>query len=305
MKKVLVICGPTASGKSELALECARMLNSEIISADSLCVYKKLNVGTAKPSEREMLEIKHHMINVVNPNSTYSVGDYKEMALPILKSLLNKGKVPIVCGGTGFYINSLLFNYSYGKNPANLELRNYYKKLADEKGNEYVYDILKEKDYVSYEKINCNDIKRVIRALEICDSGIKKSELNDDKLPLFEYEAYSYDYCRDDLYKRIDDRVDKMLENGLVEEVKSLVREGLNESSQALQGIGYKEILPFLKGETDLSAVKEKIKLNTRHYAKRQITFFKKLPNIKYISPKENVQITAKRIVNELCLTKE
>ena len=146
--KILVICGPTASGKTALAVECAKLLNSEVISADSMYIYKQLNVGTAKPTEEEKQGIIHHLIDVVEPNKTFSVGDYKEVATPIVEKLISKDKIPIVCGGTGFYINSLLYNFSYGNSCANLEAREKYYELAKIYGNEYVYNILKEKDII-------------------------------------------------------------------------------------------------------------------------------------------------------------
>ena len=169
--KVIVVCGPTASGKSKLAIDLAKRLDTEIICADALTVYKNLNVGTAKVTVEEMQGIKHHLIDVADPFSTFSVGDYKELAEPILKELINKGKIPIICGGTGFYIKSLLFDFSYGNSVANLDAREKYFNLAEEHGKEYVFEILKKVDPKSAEKLHFNDLKRVVRALEIYESG--------------------------------------------------------------------------------------------------------------------------------------
>lgn len=299
-KKVIVICGATASGKTSLAIELAKKLQTEIICADSLTIYKGLDIGTAKPTTQEKEQAKHHMIDVANIFDTFSVGDYKEMAEPILTELLSKNKTPIICGGTGFYINSLLFNYSYGKAKANLEAREKYYKLSNEFGNDYVYHILENVDKESAEKIHPNDIKRVVRALEIFESGEKKSNIKDDLTPKYDYVAYSYDYPREILYERINERVDKMIENGLVEEVKNLVKNGLTDQNQCLQGIGYKEIYSYLMGQSSLEQAVELIKLNSRHYAKRQITFFKKLDNLVYLDPKENLDITVKGIIDSL-----
>lgn len=298
--KILIICGPTASGKTALAVECAKLLSSEVISADSMNVYKELNIGTAKPTEREKKGVVHHMIDVVSPFDTFSVGDYKEYAEPIVDKLMNSGKIPVVCGGTGFYINSLIYDLSYGSTTGNLEIRDYYKKIAEEKGFSFVYEVLKSKDAKAAESIHQNDVKRVIRALEIFESGIKKSELNDKKEPVRPYNAYSYEIPREDLYRKIDFRVDYMIENGLIDEVKKLVDKGLTIENQCMQGIGYKEILSYLNNEITLSESVQKIKLNTRHYAKRQITFFKKVPELKYIKYREDVVETAKKIVGEL-----
>lgn len=297
--KILIICGPTASGKTSFAVECAKILNSEVISADSMNVYKGLSIGTAKPTEEEKQGIVHHMIDVVSPKDTFSVGDYKELAEPVLQSLINQGKIPIICGGTGFYINSLLYDFSYGHGKDNGKVREKYKKLAEENGNIYVYEILKEKDPLSAEKIHFNDIKRVIRALEICENGIKKSDIKDELIPKYDYLAVTPFFEREILYKRIDDRVDKMIENGLIKEVKNLLESGVDTNSQCMQGIGYKEIIPYLNGEKTLVETVNTIKLNTHHYAKRQITFFKKLENLKSV-PLKDVKETAKYITEQL-----
>lgn len=295
MNKILIICGPTASGKSALAVECAKQLNSEVISADSMNVYREFNIGTAKPTFSEKQGVRHHLIDVVDADKKFSVGDYREMAMPIINKLLKDGKIPVICGGTGFYINSLIYDLSYGNSKENLEARKKYFNLAKEKGNEFVYNILIEKDKESAEKIHKNDIKRVVRALEIFESGYKKSEIKDELKPIFNYKAYSFDYERDELYSRIDKRVDLMINSGLVDEVKKLKDKGITLDNQAMQGIGYKEIYSYLIGEYTLEDAIEKIKLNTRHYAKRQITFFKKLPNLEYIKP-SNISEIAKRI---------
>ena len=217
--KLIIICGPTASGKTALAVELAKLLDTEVISADSMYIYKGLNIGTAKPSISEMHGVKHHLIDVVSAFEEFSVSDYKSLATPIVEDLFSRGKTPIICGGTGFYINSILYDLSYGKSCANVEAREKYNHLAKEKGNLYVYNILKEVDVASAEKIHFNDIKRVIRALEIYESGQKKSEIKDDITPKYDYVAYSYDTERSILYDRINKRVDLMFDNGLIDEV--------------------------------------------------------------------------------------
>lgn len=301
--KVVVICGPTASGKSALAVEVAKILGSCVISADALSVYKKLDVGTAKPTVSEMKGVPHYMIDVVSPEDSFSVGDYRELALPILNEFIGKWKIPVICGGTGFYVDSLLYNYSYGNHGADLVAREKYYSLAKQFGNSYVFNVLKEKDYETAVKLHENDLKRVIRALEICDNGIKKSEISDEKTPVFNFKAFSYDYPRETLYNRINARVDKMVENGLVEEVKSLINDGITLDNQCMQGIGYKEVYSYLVGETDYNEAVETIKRNSRRYAKRQITYFKKLNNLIYLNPPENeseIKLQAKRIADSL-----
>lgn len=296
--KIIIICGPTASGKTALAVECAKLLESEVISADSMYIYKDLNIGTAKPDLAEMQGVVHHMINVVTPFDSFSVSDYKRLATPIIDDLIAKDKVPIICGGTGFYINSILYDLSYGQEQGNQAIRDKYNEIAKEKGNLHVYNILREVDQESALKLHYNDLKRVIRALELYECGVKKSELNDSLEPKYDYKAYLINHPRATLYDRINYRVDKMFENGLLEEIKNLINLGLTKNNQCMQGIGYKEILDYLNGFCSLDEAIDNIKLNTRHYAKRQITFFKKL-NICQLQP-NNVNILAKQIVEGL-----
>lgn len=299
MNEIIIICGPTASSKTALAVEVAKKLNTDVVSADSLYVYKGLNIGTAKPTVKEMDGVNHHLIDVCEPTDTFSVGDYRELALPIIKDLLSKGKTPIICGGTGFYINSILYDFSYGDGKGNLELRDYYFNLAEERGNQFVFNILKEKDYQTSLKLHQNDLKRVIRALEICENGRKKSEIIDEQKPLFNYKAFCVDFPREVLYDRINRRVDIMFDNGLIEEVNNLLDLGVNRDSQCMQGIGYKEVFDYFDGKIDLYKLKETIKLNTRHYAKRQITYFKKLQGLIYLEP-NNINELSNRIIEQL-----
>lgn len=297
--KILIICGATASSKTALAVECAKLLGSEVLSADSMNIYKGLDIGTAKPDAEEMQGVKHHLIDVVFPKDAFTVSDYKRKAEPILRDLIKRKKIPVICGGTGFYINSLLYDLSYGNGTANPEIREKYKKLAVENGNLFVYNILKKKDPTSAEKLHYNDVKRVIRALEILENGIKKSDIKDEFKPKYNYSAYCIDYPREVLYERINKRVDLMIKKGLVDEVRRLVDQGLTAENQSMQGIGYKEILSYLDGKISLEEAVDLIKLNTRHYAKRQITYFRKMDGLKRLAPAP-VKDLAKRIVQEL-----
>ena len=286
MAKVLVICGATASGKTALSVACAKAFNGEIISADSLLVYKGLNIGTAKPSMDERAGVPHHLIDVVEPTQSFSVSDYEAMALPIVEDLLARGKTPIICGGTGFYINSLLYKSQFGNVGANEALRSEYERLAETHGKEYVHAILQEKDPQSAAKLHPNDVKRVIRALEIYDiTGKAKSEQQDTPVPRFDFAAVSIDYPRDALYNRINLRVDVMFKEGLIDEVKTLLSEGITEEMQCMQGIGYKEVAEGLRIGATEAEMKELIKKNTRNYAKRQQTFFKRMQNHTYLTP--------------------
>lgn len=282
LKKILVVCGPTGSGKSSLAVELALKYGGEVISADSVAIYEDLNVGSAKPTKEEMKGVKHHLINVVTPFDEFSVSDYEEKALEAIDDIISRGKLPIICGGTGFYINSVLYKMSYGKAKGDLAIRAKYQALASEKGNQAVFDILKEKDPETAKILHVNDLVRVIRALEIVESsGIKKSDIVDEKKPRFDFIAITTDMPRELLYERINKRVDLMVQNGIEEEVKSLLSRGVTIENQCMQGIGYKEVVESLQGGFEFPS--ELVKMNSRRYAKRQITFFKRYENlIKY-----------------------
>ena len=297
MSKVLVICGATASGKTALSVACAKAFDGEIISADSLLVYKGLNIGTAKPTLDERAGIPHYMIDVVEPEQNFSVSDYEDMALPILEDIMARGKMPIVCGGTGFYINSLLYKSQFGNVGANAELRAYYENIAEIEGKERVYKFLCEKDLESAKKLHPNDLKRVIRALEIYTTGKAKSLQQDQPIPRFDFTAVSIDYPRDKLYNRINLRVEEMFAQGLVEEVQSLINRGITQEMQCMQGIGYKEIAEGLKIGATAMEMQETVKNNTRKYAKRQQTFFKRMQNHTYLAPEE---ATAERVAKLL-----
>lgn len=300
MNKVLVICGATASGKTSLAVECAKKLNTEVISADSQLIYKGLNVGTAKPTAEEMCGVKHHMIDIVEPTESFNVGNYRETALPIMKKLLSENKIPVICGGTGFYINSLLFDFSYGNIEGSEEVRRKYTEFLDQNGKEALFERLKEIDPETAIKLHVNDVKRVIRALEIYElSGKRKSEQHDNMVSAFDYLAVAINFKREELYDRINKRVDTMLENGLVEEVEGLLSRGIDEKYQCMQAIGYKEVLACLKNGNLHSTMSGIIKQNTRHYAKRQIVFFKKLPNIVWLEPEQATAEYITELLNE------
>ena len=300
MNKILVICGATATGKTKLAVDCAIKLGSEVISADSQLVYKGLNIGTAKPSKAEMRGVNHHLIDVAEPFEAFSVGEYKALAEPILQKLLCENKTPIICGGTGFYINSLLFDFGYGKACGNPEIRERYGEYVKKYGNEALHERLKAVDPQTAEKLHPNDVKRVIRALEIYElSGQKKSDQNDGLKSRYDYVAVAINYPRDELYAGINQRVEDMFNDGLLGEVDSLLSQGIDENCQSMQAIGYKEVLEGIKNSDLSSTMRDIIKRNTRRYAKRQITFFKKLPNLIWLEPKEATADRVLEILNE------
>lgn len=299
-QKVIVICGATATGKTDLAINLAKKLNTEVISADSMYIYKQLNVGTAKPTFEEMQGVKHHMIDIVSPDSDFSVSDFKNLAQPILQKLLNEGKTPIICGGTGFYVKSLLYDFSYGNTGANVSVRKKYEEYLQTHGNDALFELLKKVDPKTAEKLHKNDEKRVIRALEIFEvSGKPKSEQNDSETKKYDFSAFCIDHPRNVLYERINKRVDVMIKKGLIEEVTELINNGLSTSAQSMQAIGYKEVVDYINGVTNLDDTIELIKLNSRHYAKRQITFFKKLENLNYLLP-NSIEIMTQRILDKI-----
>lgn len=287
--KIIIVCGPTATGKTSLAVNLAKALDTEVISADSMLIYKGFDIGTAKPTEEEKRGITHYMIDVADGNADFSVSDYKTLAMPTVKKLLSKGKTPIICGGTGFYINALLYDYSYGGAAANADIRAKYEDFLKNNGNDALFDILKQKDPETAEKLHKNDVKRIIRAIEIAEaSGKPKSAYKDDVKPNFDYVAVTYGYEREELYRRIEKRVDLMFEKGLIKEVENLLKSGISPDAQAMQGIGYKETVAYLNGEISREEAIDRIKMNTRRYAKRQITFFKKLPGLKTLTPTDD-----------------
>ncbi|MDD6995928.1 MAG: tRNA (adenosine(37)-N6)-dimethylallyltransferase MiaA [Candidatus Borkfalkiaceae bacterium] len=285
MKPIAVICGPTASGKTGFAVDLAEKLNTEVVSADSMLVYKRLNIGTAKPTPEEMRNVRHHMIDVVSPTEKFSVSDYRNMALPVIERLLNEGKTPVICGGTGFYIEALLYRSEMGGFGANEEVRAKYaavlREMGAEEGAKYLHSLLEKADSESAARLHVNDVKRVIRALEIYEcTGRKKSEQHDTKTPRFRFYAYCVSFPRETLYQRIDKRVDEMFERGLVNEVEELLHSGVRRTDQCMQGIGYKEVIEGILDGVPWERVKDNVKRNTRRYAKRQITFFKRMQNL-------------------------
>lgn len=285
--KVIVIVGPTASGKTALSIELAKKIDGEIISCDSMQIYKDMNIGSAKPTIEEMQGIKHYMIDIAEPTERFSVAEYKKRSEEAIEEILQKGKVPIIVGGTGLYANSLIYNIEYNEIMLDEEYRKNLMKIAEtEVGLATLYEKARIIDPVAMEKISSNDKKRIIRVLEIKHStGKNKTELelesrkNEVK---YEYKVFAINMPREILYDRINKRVDIMIENGLIDEVENII-EKYKEFPTAMQAIGYKEIVMYLKGELTKQEAIEKIKQESRRYAKRQITWFKKIENIKWI----------------------
>ena len=278
--KLPIIVGATASGKSALAMRIAEEIGGEIVSCDSMQIYRRMNIGTAKPTAEEQSRVRHHLIDVIEPWETFSCADYARLADEAIRDVIARGKTPIVCGGTGLYLDALLRGGLAEEADCDENYRNELNALAAEKGNDYVHGLLRDLDPESADAIHPNNRKRVIRALEICRvTGRKKSEIDRENSAFdgaYEPLAVGLFYTdRAVLYDRIDRRVDQMLREGLLDEVRALDAEGIFERSRTAAGaIGYKELLGFIRGEMTLAEASDTLKMATRRYAKRQCTWF-------------------------------
>ncbi|MCI8965183.1 MAG: tRNA (adenosine(37)-N6)-dimethylallyltransferase MiaA [Clostridia bacterium] len=299
--KVIVIAGPTASGKTALSIKLAKKINGEIISADSMQIYKFMDIGTAKPSIEERDGIKHYLLDFVAPNIRYSVADFKKDAEDAIDEILSKGKVPIIVGGTGLYIDSIIFGIEYPE----IEFDEVYRdklmlKASSDEGIKELYEEAKEIDEEAVKKISENDKKRITRILEIYNAtGKTKTELEVESRKneiKYDYRVFAINMDREKLYDRINKRVDIMIEQGLIEEVRNLL-EKYDEFPTAMQGLGYKEVVEYLDGKCSKEEMIEKIKQETRRYAKRQLTWFRKNKNIKWIDGLDDVQNNIKIIL--------
>lgn len=302
-EKVIVICGPTASGKTALSIELAKKINGEIISSDSMQIYKDMDIGTAKPTAEEMQGIKHYLIDFVSPDERYSVADYKKDAKKAIKEIIQKGKTPIIVGGTGLYVDSLIYEIEYQNIEFDEEYRNNLEKQVEEKGLEELYKKAQEIDPEAVEKISKNDKKRILRILEIYHAtGKNKTEqekLSRKKEVEYDYLVYALDWEREKLYERINKRVDIMIEQGLIEEVKGIY-EKYDKFPTAMQGLGYKEVVEYLENQITKEEMIEKIKQETRRYAKRQMTWFRKNKQTIWLNAQDEIQNNVQIILEGL-----
>ena len=300
---VVIISGPTASGKTGLSIEIAKRFNGEIVSADSMQIYKSMDIATAKPTKDETAEIRHHLIDFVEANENFSVAKYKQLALSAIDNILSRGKLPIVCGGTGLYIDTLMNNTVF-LDYEDSGIRERLEKRKESDGIEGLYEELKKVDPDTACRLHLNDSKRIIRALEVYYlTGKTISEQNS----LSHKEESPYDFLlfvlsahnREILYKRINDRVDKMLDMGLVEEAGSFFASDISKTAK--QAIGYKELKPYLDGEISLETAVEKLKMETRRYAKRQLTWFRNKKNVNwlYIDDEKSVSDECAQIISQ------
>ncbi len=301
--KIIVICGPTASGKTALSIELAKKIDGQIISADSMQIYKEMDIGSAKPTKEEMQGIKHYMLDFVLPNKRYSVADYKKDAQTAICEIIKNGKTPIIVGGTGLYIDALIYNIEYQDIEFDEEYRKELEKEVQEKGLETMYELARQIDPEAMKNISKNDKKRILRILEIYKATKKtktEQEIESRRNEVqYNYQVYALNMPRQDLYERINKRVDIMINQGLVEEVEQILKK-YNEYPTALQALGYKEIKEYLEGILTKQEAIDKIKQETRRYAKRQLTWFRKNKQTMWLdaqAPKEeNIEI----IINNL-----
>ncbi|MCI9287274.1 MAG: tRNA (adenosine(37)-N6)-dimethylallyltransferase MiaA [Clostridia bacterium] len=301
--KVIVICGPTASGKTALSIELAKKIDGEIVSADSMQIYKDMDIGSAKPSAEEMQGIKHYMLDFVSPEQRYNVADYKEEAVQAIEEILKKGKVPIVVGGTGLYVDSLIYGIEYPKMEFDEEYRKELEKRAEVEGLEELYKEAQKIDPEAMKNISKNDRKRIIRVLEIYKATGKTKteqeiESRKNEVP-YDYKVFAINMDRELLYNRINKRVDIMIEQGLIEEVKNIVTKYLKYPT-AMQALGYKEIKEYLDGIITKEEAIEKVKQETRRYAKRQLTWFRKNKDTVWIDGADDRQNNINIILEEV-----
>lgn len=291
--KVIVICGPTASGKTKLSIEVAKMVNGEIVSADSMQIYKDMTIGTAKPTTEEMQGIKHYLIDFVSPDKRYSVAEYKNDATNAIEEIISKGKTPIVVGGTGLYVNSLIYEIEYPSVELDMNYRKKLEEIAEKEGLYRLYEMAMKVDKLAMKKISQNDKKRICRVLEIYHAtGKTKTQIEIESRankPKYDYLVFGISMDREKLYERINKRVDIMIEDGLIDEVKKVLNK-YDDFPTAMQGLGYKEVVEYINGDTTKEEMIEKIKMETRRYAKRQLTWFRRYDNITWIDGLDDIQ---------------
>lgn len=280
MNELVVLTGPTAVGKTNISIELAKRIDGEIISADSIQVYKGMDIGSAKITEEEMEGIPHHLIDVLKPTEEFNVHIFKNMAVKAIKEIQSRGKIPIIVGGTGFYIQSVLYDIDFDVTDDSHAYRKELERTATDKGNEYLHEKLKEIDPESAKEIHYNNVKRVIRALEYYhDTGKTISSHNSSQknnTSPYNFAYFVLNDKRELLYDRINTRVDEMLQKGLVDEVQFLLDNGCSKNMLSMQGIGYKEVISYIENNLSLEDTSELIKKNTRHFAKRQLTWFRR-----------------------------
>ena len=300
-EKVVVILGPTATGKSHCAIEVAKRLNGEIISGDSMLFYRRMNIGTAKPTAEELAEAPHHLVDIIEPEASFSVVEFKQRAEQLIREINSRGKLPIIVGGTGLYIKALLEDYAFSSVDEDTQLRQRLETMAQEKGNAALHAYLAQLDPVAAERLHMNNTRRVIRAIETALQGEEVPQHGAEEMP-YEALVFGLNMERSLLYDRINRRVDLMLEQGLVEEVRQLLEQGVPAGCQSMQSIGYRQMVWYLQEGMPYQLAVEKLKQATRNFAKRQITWYKKMPYIQWfdLPAQPNFEIVVNHMVDDI-----
>ena len=302
-ERLVVLIGPTAVGKTALSLALARRLDAEIISGDSMLFYRGFDIGTAKPTKEERAAVPHHFIDILAPEASFNVMDFQRLAQEEIGRIAARGKLPLVVGGTGLYIKSLLEGYVFNETSGDRAYREKLERQAQEKGKAFVHGLLQEADPEAAARLHINDFRRVVRALEVASLGNEHiSEQREAAGGELAYDAYVIGLRRERqaLYARIEERVDAMLEAGFADEVRSLLAEGVPRDCPAMKGIGYREMLAYLAGSMDLPLAAEEIKKATRHFAKRQLTWFRKMPYVHWYAASQGEELLLEKICTDI-----
>ncbi len=299
-REIIVICGPTAVGKTKYAIETALHVNGEVVSCDSMQLYKYMDIGSAKPTPEEQAQVPHHLVDAIDPKEMFSVAKYQILAKAAIEDIFARGKTPVIAGGTGLYLNALLYDMDFSAPPRDEAYREKLYREAEEHGPIYLHEKLKAIDPDAANRIHPNNVKKVVRALEAAEEGNKVKDFATQLQPTKDYDVRLIGLTRDrkELYDRINQRVDILVDNGLIEEVRGLLEMGLRESDISMKGIGYKEVIGYLEGQYDLEEAIRLVKKNTRRYAKRQLTWFRRYEDMQWfdITTYENDQACLEEI---------
>ncbi len=284
-KEVLILCGPTAVGKTACSLWLAEAVGGEVVSADSMQLYRYMDIGSAKPTREERARVPHHLVDFLDPRAPFSVAEYQKLARTAIRDILRRGKIPVVSGGTGLYVHSILYDMDFTASPGDPAFRREMEALAEREGREAVHRLLAEQDPVAAEHLHPGNLKRIIRCLEILRQGgtIRPFRESFMKTNLYSCRVLGLTRNRQELYHRIDRRVEMLMEEGLLEEVRGLMEMGLTEDDISMKGIGYKELILHLKGTCTLKEAVTQIQQNTRNYAKRQLTWFRRYDDVHWL----------------------
>lgn len=289
MNTIIIVGGPTACGKTEYAIEIAKALDGEIVSCDSMQLYKYMDIGSAKPDAHELAQVRHHLVDVIDPREKFSAAKYQKLAREAIDDILSRRKTPVIAGGTGLYINSVIYDMNFSSADADEDERNRLRILAEKEGPEALHKLLQDADPDAAARIHPNNIKKVIRAIEAARSGNRIPDFDKSFVPYSSYSPKMIALTRDreELYDRINRRVEILFDKGLVDELVFLKRMGLSPDDISMKGIGYKEVLGYLDGRYSLEETKELVKKNTRHYAKRQLTWLRRYKDIRFFNLSE------------------